>query len=187
MTQTLLRSNLRIGIAAVVLVTVLAGLSLGCVLMSSAVAVRAVGGSLFVALLPLAFASLLYCCRPRIAIDERQLFVYVALFRGPVRIPLDVVEVFFIGQGPVSGDEPGHPTGYQGAVAANVIVRLAEQAPQWHDRKINQRMGVWTEGYITVRGMWCEDIDQDRLKEMNRALINAKRNLRDTASTGAQS
>ena len=90
-----------------------------------------------------------------------------------------VVEVFFMGQGAVSGEEPGHPRDYQGHVAANVVVRLAESAPEWHCRRVNEWLAVWDDGYVTLRGLWCENIDQDLLKSMNSGLMQAKRALRE--------
>ena len=117
--------------------------------------------------------------QPRIAITDSELLVYLKPnYRTPFRVPLNVVEVFFIGQGAVSGTEPGQPDGYGGAVAANVIVRLADAATDWHHRDVHLMLGVWDEGYITVRGLFCENIDQDVLKSMNHELMTRKRQLR---------
>ncbi len=115
---------------------------------------------------------------PRLELHENELLVYVRSLGKPFRVPLDVVEVFFIGQGAVLGKETGHPREYNGAVAANVIVRLAESKASWHDRDVNQWLAVWAEGYITLRGLWCENIDQELLQTMNGALMTAKRKLR---------
>ena len=108
-----------------------------------------------------------------------ELLVYIRGFARPFRVPLDVVEVFFMGQGAVRGMEPGHPKEYEGAIAANVIVRLAESATDWRERDAQQLLGVWRDSYITVRGLWCEDIHQDLLTKMNKQLLQAKRNRRD--------
>ena len=117
------------------------------------------------------------------AITDTELLVYLkANYRTPFRVPLNVVEVFFIGQGAVSGTEPGQPDGYEGAVAANVIVRLADAAKDWHHRDVHLMLGVWDDGYITVRGLFCENIDHDVLKSMNRELVNRKRQLKASKS-----
>ncbi len=124
-----------------------------------------------------------FSTHPRVAITDTELWVYVSQHVGqPTRIPLDAVEVFFIGQGAVKGPEPGQPHGYEGAVAANVVVRLAESAKEWHEREAHQLLGIWNEGYITVRGLFCNNIDQDVLKDMNRQLIDRKRKLRESRS-----
>lgn len=136
-----------------------------------------------VALAMLWFAWQLYV-QPRLAITNTELLVYLKPnYRSPFRVPLEIVEVFFIGQGAVSGTEPGQPDGYGGAVAANVIVRLAEAAKDWHQRDVHLMLGVWDDGYITVRGLFCENIDQDVLKAMNRELMSRKRQLRDAQSS----
>lgn len=132
--------------------------------------------------LPTIWFAWQFYTQPRMAITDAELWVYLLPnFQKPFRIPLESVEVFFIGQGAVSGTEPGHPDGYGGAVAANVIVRLAESAKEWHHRDVHLLLGVWDEGYITVRGLFCENIDQDVLKTMNRELMNRKRKLRMTS------
>ena len=116
---------------------------------------------------------------PRILLTDDGISVFAALVGRSIFVPIEVVEVFFMGQGAISGTEPGHPKGYQGAVAANVIVRLAEADTSWHSRNINQWFGLWSDGYITIRGLWCEDINQDLLKYMNHELVAAKRRRRE--------
>ncbi len=183
MTQILLRGNRRIGmLAALVLVLALCGI-VGCMLAWSATLIMIGGGIAIAALLPAAFVIWQLCFVPRLAIDDDSLFVLVSNTAKPTAVPLDSVEVFFMGQGAVQGDEPGHPRDYQGAVAANVIVRLAESATEWHARDVNERLAVWRDGYITVRGLWCEDINQELLASMNRSLSAAKRRRRKGEST----
>lgn len=179
MTQILLRSNWRFGALG-------AGLCAACACLSLWFALVADGGmarwTAFGVCLTTTILALLawefFFLRPRIAINEHELLVYVGKVRAPFRVPLGSVEVFFIGQGAVLGDEPGQPKDYHGPVAANVIVRLAESATDWHRRDVNRWLAVWNDGYITVRGLWCEDINQDVLKEMNHRLVTAKRKLR---------
>ena len=130
-----------------------------------------------------AWFSWLFYTTPRLAITDTELLVYLGRnCRQPFHVPLDIVEVFFIGQGAVTGSEPGQPHGYEGAVAANVVVRLAEAATTWHQRDVQPLLGVWDDGYITVRGLFCENIDQNVLKEMNRELLTRKRRLRGSSS-----
>jgi len=139
---------------------------------------RGIGGLLFFLFANVAIFAWQFGRTPRLALTAEELLVFVRAWPTPFRVPLDNVEVFFMGQGAVSGEEPGHPREYKGAVAVNVVVRLAEAQKSWHDRTINQWLGVWAEGYITVRGLWCENIDQDLLKEMNHNLMIAKRERR---------
>ena len=148
MTQILLRGNRRIGmLAALVLVLALCGI-VACMLAWPATLIMIGGGIAIAALLPAAFVIWQLCFVPRLAIDDDSLFVLVSNTAKPTAVPLDSVEVFFMGQGAVQGDEPGHPRDYQGAVAANVIVRLAESATEWQRatcclaRRVHHR--TWT-------------------------------------------
>lgn len=108
--------------------------------------------------------------QPRLAYEPDSLLVYFEP-REPVRVPLEIVECFFLGQGPsqlpeIAGIEPE---------TSNVIVRLAERAKDWHHRDVKPALGHWCEGYITLRGAWCEPISGEALKELNHRLATAHR------------
>jgi hypothetical protein len=111
---------------------------------------------------------------PRLAYENGELLVFMDQ-RRPIRVPIDVVECFFLGQGPsllpnLRGREPE---------TANVIVRLAESAPEWKHRDVNPRIAQWCEGYITLRGAWCEPIQPEGLRQLNHRLaeIHRQRNV----------
>ena len=57
----------------------------------------------------------------------------------------------------------------------NVVVRLAETATDWKHRKVRPAFGQWCEGYITIRGAWCERITPDLVRSMNHRLAELKR------------
>ena len=123
-----------------------------------------------------AYAMLL----PRLAYDRRHLLVYVDAYR-PIRVPVEVVEVFFLGQGPsdlpkLAGREPE---------TRNVVVRLAESAPEWKHREVRPAFGRWCEGYITLRGSWCEPITRELMQRLNQRLTEAQRELRAAAEAEA--
>jgi hypothetical protein len=108
--------------------------------------------------------------QPRLAREANELLVYFEQ-NDPVRVPLDIVECFFLGQGPselpkLDGIEPE---------TSNVIVRIAERAKDWHHRDVKPSLGHWCEGYITLRGAWCEPISGEALKELNHRLAEAHR------------
>lgn len=178
MPKVLLHSNRRIATLGLCVSLVLALMSLALVIGEQASWLRGMGLVILMISVCLGIMAWMFRTAPRVALSDTELHVYVRSLRRPFRIPLDVVEVFFMGQGAVSGDEPGHPRDYSKAVAANVIVRLAESQSSWHGRDVNIWLAVWAEGYITLRGLWCENIDQELLKTMNSALAAAKRNLR---------
>lgn len=107
---------------------------------------------------------------PRIAYQNGDLLVYLELHRA-TRVPIDIVEVFFLGQGPselpkLRGREPE---------TQNVIVRLAESATEWKHRQVRPAFGMWCEGYITIRGSWCEKITPEIMRRLNQRLAEVHR------------
>lgn len=116
--------------------------------------------------------------RPRIAYEPGELLVYVEMHRA-TRVPIEIVECFFLGQGPselpkLAGREPE---------TSNVVIRLAESAIAWKHREIRPAFGHWCEGYITIRGAWCEQIDRNLMQRLNRRLAEVQRE-RKAAMTG---
>jgi hypothetical protein len=118
--------------------------------------------------------------RPCLAYDNGKLLVFLHPL-GPYRVPIDYVEVFFLGQGPVPGFRtPPTDSTREPPVAANVVVRLAEGAKGWHQRDTeNTAVGSWQDGYITVRGLWCEPLNADVIRRMNHRLVEIKRTRKD--------
>jgi hypothetical protein len=115
--------------------------------------------------------------RPRIAYEPGELLVFVEMHR-PTRVPIDIVECFFLGQGPselpkLAGREPE---------TSNVVVRLAESAVDWKHRDIRPAFGHWCEGYITIRGAWCEPIGRDLMQRLNHRLAEVHRERKATES-----
>src|SRR5262245_34816087 len=95
--------------------------------------------------------ELLYAMsRPRVTYEARNVLVFLEPTRATV-VPIDIVEVMFLGQGPsvlpkIKGKEPE---------TQNVVIRLAESAVDWKHRDVRPAIGHWCEGYITIRGAWC--------------------------------
>lgn len=119
--------------------------------------------------------QLLYWMRvPRLAYEDEHLLVYLDS-ATPTRVPIEIVECFFLGQGAselpkLEGKEPE---------TANVVVRLAESAKEWRHRDVRPTLGHWCEGYITLNGAWCEPIDAESLKRLNQRLVAEHRKLRE--------
>lgn len=119
-------------------------------------------------------AWLIFAMRvPRLGYEDGELLVYLRSLT-PLRVPIDVVECFFLGQGPARPAPPDVCV----PKAANVIVRLAESATDYHAREVRSDLGIWNDGYITIRGMWCEPLSHERVNELNRKLSAAQRALR---------
>lgn len=100
--------------------------------------------------------------QPRVAFQDGEVLVYGGLVE-PLRVPVDVVECFFVGQaGGMIPDTQGKE-----AEVRTVIIRLAEAATEWHHRDVKAAFAHWCEGYITIRGTWCEPITPELLKRLN--------------------
>ena len=109
--------------------------------------------------------------QPRIAYQDGSVLVHCGL-ASPIALPLDVVECFFLGQaGGLIHDAQGRE-----AEVRTVIVRLAESAKDWHHRDVQAALGHWCEGYITIRGTWCEPITPELMKRLNQRLSELQRN-----------
>lgn len=120
------------------------------------------------------------CLRPRLAYDGRHLVAYLTAWR-PYRIPIELVEVFFMGQ--TESKLPGR----RGSEwdSRSVVVRLSQSGRQWHGQPVAARLGEWFGGYIIIRGIWCEPITKDKVENLNRELIAAQRQLRDRTESSS--
>ena len=45
------------------------------------------------------------------------------------------------------------------------------------------RLGSWEHGYIVVRGTWCEPINREVIKGLNKRLVAAHRAIRGVLET----
>lgn len=137
-------------------------------------------GALALAAGGLAGVILLQLRVPRLAYAQDCLLVYTGEHR-PVRLPIGIVECFFLGQAPTEL----HHSKVQETESRNLVVRLAERASDWHHRELKRSIGHWCDGYITINGIWCEPIHAEMLQELNHRLVAVKREARSTASMPA--
>jgi hypothetical protein len=86
---------------------------------------------------------------------------------------VQVVEAFFLGQGPAN--LPGDYRGQEKSV--NLVARLAQRETAWAHRDVRPALGNWSDGYITVRGAWCEPLDAELIRRLNRRLKEVKTSL----------
>jgi len=90
-----------------------------------------------------------------------------------------VVECFFLGQ--AASMLPGR--GHQQTRVAAVVVRLAESAEDWKQRDVKPALGSWCDGYITIRGTWCEPLSVDVINRLNHLLADATKRLGPSEGT----
>ncbi|MBC8355196.1 MAG: hypothetical protein H8E66_24740 [Planctomycetes bacterium] len=175
------RRALRLGL--IVLLPAFAG-SLASVSLASGGWVRWSGAA---ASIPLAY--LIFLCgylmfQPRLSYADEHL--HVRLRQGPaIQVPIDVVECFFLGQGPALLPRPfGNRDKLE--ETSTIVVRLAESAEHWKQFDVKPTWGLWCDGYITIRGTWCEPITNELLKHLNDRLIAAHRELRGQTQRGTK-
>jgi hypothetical protein len=83
-----------------------------------------------------------------------------------VAVPREVVEAFFLGQGP--SYLPGTPG--QRLESVNLVARLSQKAPEWMHVSVKPALGHWCDGYVTIRGTWCEPLTGDVIRRLNARL-----------------
>jgi hypothetical protein len=107
--------------------------------------------------------------RPRIAFEDGDVLFYLRAGQ-PIAVPVEFVEAFFVGQGPAGlpgGISPQRQT-------ANLVARLAQRATDWAQRDVKPALGNWCGGYVTIRGTWCEPLDTELVRRLNRRLSEVK-------------
>jgi hypothetical protein len=115
--------------------------------------------------------------RPRLALQNSQLLVFLR-WSGPVRVPLEVVEGFLLGQGP----SQLAPKGRRELETATIVIRLAERAEEWARVDTDPLLGYWCGHYVTLRGTFCEPISVDLVNQLNARLHEAQTGRRQAVS-----
>ena len=111
-----------------------------------------------------------YLLSPRVAYKDGLVLFYLKA-GPPLAVPVEVVEAFFLGQGPahlplVQPDDQ---------VAINLVARLSQKAPQWAEVEVKPALGRWSEGYVSIRGSWCEPLNGELIRRLNRRLGEVSR------------
>jgi hypothetical protein len=166
MTETWLRPNRRIlaasAVALVVLSILCGAIALGYVSPVDNVVVRSIAAVLaIIALFALAFCVAL-ARQPRLAYSDGRLLVYLRRL-GPFAVPIEFVEAFLLGQGPswLAGKK------HLRTETTTLVIRLADRAVDWKHRDVHPVLGSWCDGYITIRGTWCEPLSIDLVNGLN--------------------
>jgi hypothetical protein len=114
--------------------------------------------------------------QPRLAYADGHLAVF--LRRGePIRVPLDVIECFLLGQAasqlPARGKQ---------LKTATVLIRLCPQAADWVCGDVDLRLGQWRDSHFIIRGTWCEPLSVEVVRRLNAQLGQAQRAARAGAT-----
>lgn len=108
---------------------------------------------------------LLQLRRPRLAYDDGHVLFFLKS-GPPIAVPVNVVEAFFVGQGPSL--LPGHSG--SGDATINLVARLSQRERQWAHQEVKPALGHWCDGYVTIRGTWCEPLNGELVRRLNRRL-----------------
>lgn len=166
-----LRTNSRPYWAALLFPALLAAAGVACLLWAPSFSI--LGWVLVAIALVLAGLLIWKSRQPILARRDDQLILFLGA-APPIAIPLQIVECFFSGQGDAMvTDRTGKPL-----EASAIILRLAEAATEWKHRDVESRFAHWCEGYITLRGAWCEPINTELLRSLNQRLVAAQRALK---------
>lgn len=102
--------------------------------------------------------------RPRVTFRAGQ--VLFNLKSGPpIAVPVEMVEAFFLGQGPTT-----LPGARQGDATVNLVARISQRDPDFAQREVKPALGAWSESYVTMRGTWCEPLNGELIRRLNRRL-----------------
>ena len=133
------------------------------------------------------FSLLYWIFRPLLAYQNGELLVYL---NPPhvIRIPIELVEVFFAGQSDSFMPNPkAQRSENQLSESRNIVIRLSERATEYHQRRVKPIFGQWEDGYIVVRGTWIEPISKETFRFLNRSLVAAHRTQTERAASTSQS
>jgi hypothetical protein len=176
MTEVWLQPNRRVLLWAMVPTTALAIVGGVLVARSSGLIMQIVGGALAAIGVTMGLGLLNQLRQPRIAFCNGK--VLFKLRSGPpVGVPEQFVEAFFLGQGPANLPAVGGKP----AETVNLVARISQKAPDWAKVEVKPALGNWCEGYVTIRGAWCEPLNGEVIRRLNRRL----RELREAADAHA--
>lgn len=96
----------------------------------------------------------------------------------PLAVPLEFVEAFFLGQGEAVVPVKHHSN----METVTLVARLSRRAEEWSHIEVTPSLGRWCDGYVTIRGMWCEPLTVELVARLNRRLYEVNRELRAGAS-----
>ena len=102
--------------------------------------------------------------RPRIAYCDGQV-LFDLRSSSPIAVPVEHVEAFFLGQGPLA-----LPGAAQEGATMNLVARISQRAPEWSHQEVKPALGRWCDGYVTIRGTWCEPLHGELIRRLNHRL-----------------
>jgi hypothetical protein len=165
MHEVWLRSNRRILALGLIPGLAISGAATVLSTMAASGALQWFAGLMLVVGLALMAAVVRQLVRPRVAYANGKVLLYLRAGR-PIAVPVGIVEAFFLGQGPAY--IPGTVEDSQETV--NLVARISQKAEDWQRQEVKPALGRWCEGYVSIRGTWCEPLTNDVIRRLNRRL-----------------
>lgn len=117
---------------------------------------------------------------PRIAYDAGLVKFFVR-FGPPVEVPLEHVEAFLIGRGPIFFNDDRTET----KETTTIICRIAERAHDYHNVQTAPLLAAWCGNNATIRGTWTEPLGIELVNRLNQRLYDVKQARAAAEATGA--
>jgi hypothetical protein len=108
--------------------------------------------------------------RPRVAYHSGHVEFYLRAGE-PDAVPVEFVEAFFLGHGSAMLPAKKHSN----AESVTLVARLSRRAEEWAHVEVKPQLGKWCDGYVTIRGTWCEPLTVKLVERLNRSLYGAER------------
>lgn len=115
---------------------------------------------------------------PRIAYADGLVKFFVR-FGPPVEVPVENVEAFLIGRGPIFFTDDRRET----KETTTLLVRIAERAHDYHNVTTAPLLAAWCGNQATIRGTWTEPLGLELVNRLNQRLHDVKL-ARTAAATG---
>jgi hypothetical protein len=169
MRETWLRPNRRAAAFACVLPAFGIAIGLFLATIQTASSWRVAGWSLALAGAGVVALLVREMVRPRVAYRDGLVLFYLRSGE-PFEVPANSVEAFFLGQGPAT--LPGRLA--PGEETVNLVARLSQRESEWAHQAVKPALGHWCDGYVTIRGTWCEPLGTEVVRRLNRRLKEVK-------------
>lgn len=114
--------------------------------------------------------------RPRVSFEAGSV-LFNLRSGSPIAVPVELVEAFFLGQGPTS-----LPGARQGDATVNLVARISQRDPSYASREVKPALGAWCEHYVTMRGTWCEPLNGELIRRLNHRLREVSEGANDCCS-----
>jgi hypothetical protein len=181
MTEIWLTSNRRVILTAMLPVGLLGAVSLAILGRDTSPVFHTLATACLVLVVVLLLGLLQQLLRPRIAYRDGQVLFYLRA-RSPIAVPVQVVEAFLLGQGPAH--LPAAAASKTKTV--NLVARLSQRATEWAHQDVKPALGQWCDGYVTIRGTWCEPLTGELVRRLNHRLSDVSRLLEKDESEAPQ-